>query len=47
MCQLLTMKCPETNWTVRADLPTPPEPNTTTLNSLIFEVSSATITMFS
>ena len=33
---LLTMKCPDTNWTVSADFPTPPEPSTTTLNSLIF-----------
>ena len=32
----LTMKCPDTNWTVSADFPTPPEPSTTTLNSLIF-----------
>ncbi len=27
-----------TNWTVKALLPTPPEPKTTTLNSLIFSV---------
>ena len=32
----LTIKCPDTNWTVSADFPTPPEPSTTTLNSLIF-----------
>ena len=31
-----SMKHPVTNWTVRADLPTPPDPKTTTLNSLIF-----------
>ena len=30
-----SMKCPDTNWTVRADLPTPPEPSTTTLNSFM------------
>ena len=37
---LLTMKCPETNWTVSADLPTPPEPRTTTLNSLIISTKT-------
>ena len=31
----LTIKCPDTNWTVSADFPTAPEPSTTTLNSLI------------
>ena len=30
-----SMKWPETNWTVSADLPTPPDPSTTTLNSFI------------
>jgi hypothetical protein len=39
---LLTMKCPDTNWTVRADLPTPPEPKTTTLNSRIVRLNFAT-----
>ena len=32
----LTIKCPDTNWTVSADFPTAPEPSRTTLNSLIF-----------
>ena len=32
------MKCPDTNCTVRADLPTPPEPNTTTLNSFMTDL---------
>jgi len=35
------MKCPETNWTVRADLPTPPDPSTTTLNSFISTCQAA------
>ena len=30
-----SMKWPDTNWTVSADLPTPPDPSTTTLNSFI------------
>ena len=29
------MKCPDTHWPGSADFPTPPEPRTTTLNSLI------------
>lgn len=33
-----SMKHPETNWTVRADLPTPPLPSTTTLNSRIVPI---------
>ena len=32
------MKCPDTNCTVSADLPTPPEPNTTTLNSFMIDL---------
>jgi hypothetical protein len=33
--QTFSTKMPWTNWTVMADLPTPPEPRTTILNSLI------------
>lgn len=37
-----SMKHPDTNWTVRADLPTPPDPSTTTLNSRIVDKGERT-----
>lgn len=35
------MKDPVTNWTVSADLPTPPDPRTTTLYSLMVPKTAA------